>query len=197
MKGKIAEWHDAKGYGFISTEGNSQRVFLHISSVDGTGRRPKVNDSVEFDIRRDNKGRINAKNVVIQGAKELTLPVLFGFSFLVAMAACVVVFDGQWLLIPWYLVLTVFTYVIFAWDKRAAQQNRWRTPENTLHLLALLGGWPGALLAQHQLRHKSKKQPFKAILWLTIALNLLVYSWLFTDSGQILLQHIRMTYLHA
>ena len=66
------------------------------------------------------------------------------------------------------LLLSALTYALYAKDKRAARQELRRTPEQTLHWLALLGGWPGALLAQAQLRHKTQKQPFKTLLWLTI-----------------------------
>ena len=77
---------------------------------------------------------------------------------------------------------------MFAWDKQAAQSGSWRTSENTLHILSLLGGWPGALLAQFQLRHKSRKQPFKFVLWVTIALNIGCFIWLFSESGKNLIQ---------
>lgn len=50
---------------------------------------------------------------------------------------------------------------------------------------ALIGGWPGALIAQNQLRHKSQKQPFKAILWMTIVLNCSAFIWLLTPEGAV------------
>ena len=71
------------------------------------------------------------------------------------------------------LLLSALTYVLYAKDKRAARLDLRRTPEHTLHWLALLGGWPGALMAQAQLRHKTQKQPFKTLLWLTIILHLI------------------------
>ncbi|TOM16502.1 DUF1294 domain-containing protein, partial [Vibrio parahaemolyticus] len=153
-------------------------------------RRPKLNDSVTFEVTKDSKGRLNAENVVIEGVNGFPLTVLFGFSFLVAASASVIVFNGQLLLIPVYLILSTFTYLMFAWDKQAAQNGRWRTPENTLHFLSLIGGWPGALLAQFQLRHKSKKQPFKFMLWVTIALNVSCFVWLLTYSGKNFIQGI-------
>ncbi len=71
------------------------------------------------------------------------------------------------LLIASTLVLSLLSYAVYAADKRAAQQNRRRVPERTLHLLALLGGWPGALLAQQHLRHKTAKPRFLIVFWLT------------------------------
>ena len=44
-------------------------------------------------------------------------------------------------------------------------------PESTLHLLDLACGWPGGLAARHLLRHKTRKQPFRAVFWLTVVAN--------------------------
>jgi uncharacterized membrane protein YsdA (DUF1294 family) len=77
-----------------------------------------------------------------------------------------------------YLVMSVVAYAAYARDKSAARAGRRRTPEKTLHLMALLGGWPGALLAQRRLRHKSSKTAFLAPFWLTVVLNLGALAWL-------------------
>ncbi|NOI98724.1 DUF1294 domain-containing protein [Vibrio kanaloae] len=184
IKGKVIEWNDSKGYGFISSVGDELKVFFHISSVTNRGYRPKLQDSVTFEVTEDNKGRLNAENVIVQGVNGFPFDVLFGFSFLVAATASVIVFNGEKILIPLYIVLSIFTYFMFAWDKQAALSGDWRTPEKTLHMLSLLGGWPGALLAQFQLRHKSRKQPFKFILWVAIILNVCGFLWLFTEQGR-------------
>lgn len=70
-----------------------------------------------------------------------------------------------------YALMSAVTFLAFWRDKRAAAQNRWRTPEATLHLLELLGGWPGALLALRILRHKSSKRSYRLTLWLIIGLH--------------------------
>jgi uncharacterized membrane protein YsdA (DUF1294 family) len=70
-----------------------------------------------------------------------------------------------------YASMSLLTFVVYAMDKAAAQANRWRTAESTLHLLALACGWPGALLAQQWLRHKSAKRAFRAVFWATVVLN--------------------------
>lgn len=77
-----------------------------------------------------------------------------------------------------YAVIASVAFIAYAIDKAAAQGNRWRIPESTLHALALLGGWPGAMLAQTLLRHKSVKKEFRLIFWITVAVNLLVLGWL-------------------
>lgn len=53
-------------------------------------------------------------------------------------------------------------------DKRQAESGGWRTPEATLHLLELLGGWPVAFLAQRTLRHKICKTGYQVGFWLIV-----------------------------
>ncbi len=66
-----------------------------------------------------------------------------------------------WILVAGvYLAMSLVTLAVFWKDKRAAQRGTWRTPEKTLLLLALLGGWPGAMLAMQLLRHKTKTPKF-------------------------------------
>ncbi|MDP3638593.1 MAG: DUF1294 domain-containing protein, partial [Azonexus sp.] len=71
----------------------------------------------------------------------------------------------------------------YALDKSAAQGGRWRTQESTLHLLALIGGWPGALIAQNRLRHKSRKTSFQLVFWMTVLLNCGGLGWLLSTPG--------------
>jgi uncharacterized membrane protein YsdA (DUF1294 family) len=83
-----------------------------------------------------------------------------------------------------YAALSLITYFVYYSDKSAARSGGGRTPENTLHLLGLAGGWPGALLAQQTLRHKSKKESFRATLWVTVLINCGAFIWLLTDQGR-------------
>lgn len=71
----------------------------------------------------------------------------------------------------WVCVLSLATFAVYAWDKRRAMQGGDRAPESSLHLLALLGGWPGALLAQPLLRHKNAKISFQVLFWLIVAVH--------------------------
>ena len=89
----------------------------------------------------------------------------------------------QFLIISLYFIISLLTFLVYAKDKSAAKKGAWRTPESTLHLFALFGGWPGALVAQQTLRHKSKKQPFRFVFWLTVLLNCAGLFWLFTPTG--------------
>jgi uncharacterized membrane protein YsdA (DUF1294 family) len=74
-----------------------------------------------------------------------------------------------------YLGASALTFVAYALDKSAAQRGAWRIAEKNLHLLALAGGWPGALLAQQWLRHKSVKADFRAVFWATVVLNVALF----------------------
>lgn len=81
-----------------------------------------------------------------------------------------------------YLALGLVSYLMYCFDKLAAERGAQRIPENTLHLFDALGGWAGALVAQQQFRHKTIKQPFQAIFWVTVAINL-VGAWWLLHSG--------------
>jgi len=70
-----------------------------------------------------------------------------------------------------YTVMSAVTFVAYWADKSAARHGRGRTSERTLHILALGGGWPGALVAQRVFRHKTRKQPFRGIFWVTVVSN--------------------------
>ena len=71
-----------------------------------------------------------------------------------------------------YAVASVITFFVYGLDKRAARRGGWRTPEATLHLLELLGGFPGAFLAQRLFRHKTRKFGYRIVFWLIVGLHL-------------------------
>lgn len=70
-----------------------------------------------------------------------------------------------------YGLMSLVTFLAYVLDKRAARLGRPRTPENTLHLLELLGGWPGAFVAQRTVRHKNAKAAYQVVFWLIVALH--------------------------
>ena len=82
-----------------------------------------------------------------------------------------------------FVVASLLAYVIYAKDKSAARTGDWRVSENTLHLLALFCGWPGAIIAQQKLRHKTKKLSFQVFFWLTLLINIGVIAWIHTPEG--------------
>jgi len=76
-----------------------------------------------------------------------------------------------------YLLMSACCFASYARDKSAARRGERRTPENTLLVLGLLGGWPGGLLAQQWLRHKTVKQPFRRWFWCSTVVNVIVFVW--------------------
>lgn len=81
-----------------------------------------------------------------------------------------------------YLALiNAATFLTYAYDKHAARKQYRRTPEKTLHLLALLGGSPAAFLAQRTLRHKNQKRSFQVIYWGIALLQAVVLMCLLYD----------------
>lgn len=70
-----------------------------------------------------------------------------------------------------YCGISIATFIAYAADKAAARNGQRRIKEATLHMLALAGGWPGAVAAQRLLRHKSSKPAFQAKFWMTVAGN--------------------------
>ena len=75
--------------------------------------------------------------------------------------------DGR--VLPAYFALISLTgFLIHRSDKRRAQAGEWRIPESTLHLVELLGGWPGAFLAMRRYRHKISKGSYQIIFWFVV-----------------------------
>jgi len=190
-QGKIANWKDDKGFGFITPNGGGNQVFVHIKSFASPQRRPVGNEIVTYELKTDANGRAQAESVAFVGerapsaisSKRRNTPLILAALFLVVVAALASVgklpFPIFWL----YLISSAVAFLAYAFDKSAARNNLWRTQESTLHIFALIGGWPGALAAQRLLRHKSKKQSFQIVFWVTVVLNCGALVWLFSSSG--------------
>jgi uncharacterized membrane protein YsdA (DUF1294 family) len=104
------------------------------------------------------------------------------YAALALFAALFAWFGLPWMLAAAYAVLSLACFIAYAVDKAAARARRQRTPERTLLLLGLAGGWPGAVLAQQWLRHKSAKTAFQVRFWATVAVNcaVLAFIWIWS-----------------
>ncbi|MCP3702998.1 MAG: DUF1294 domain-containing protein [Alteromonas sp.] len=114
----------------------------------------------------------------------LSSSIQIAITYLVLVAVSALFAESSKALLAWYLVIGVVTFFVYAKDKRAAINGNWRVPEKTLHIFSVAGGWLGALIAQDKLRHKTQKQPFRAIYWLTVVINVAAFVWTLTPSGQ-------------
>ncbi len=202
-KGKIVSWNDAKGFGFIAPNSGGRQVFVHIKAFSNRGRRPETDQLVTYVLSTDKRGRPCASNATLAGDRlpHQTKWNPHSLSTFVAPVFLVLIGTAAFasLIPPWvlalYLAASLCTFILYAVDKSAAQKGNWRTPENTLHLFALAGGWPGALLAQQTLRHKSRKQPFRILFWMTVIVNCGVLTWGFTPGGSDALQTLTSSVL--
>lgn len=170
--GRIIEWDAHKGFGFLHD--GTHRVFIHHRDFAEHRKTPERGDIVAFTVGQDVTGRTCAKEAVITSvAGKLGLRDFFLLALLLIAPAFAIhrlteLFPPALLIIA-STVLSIVTYAMYAWDKHQALNNGWRISEKTLHVLALVGGWPGAFLAQRHLRHKTAKLSFRLIFWLTVA----------------------------
>lgn len=184
-KGKLTSWNEEKGFGFITPADGGKRIFVHVTSFLNRGRSPKVGQSATYKVFSDNQRRPCAVQVALPGdtRKRETYSYVIILIFFMIVAGSVAANKIPPLILGLYFVLSLLTFLVYAKDKSAAKKGRWRTPESTLHLFSFFGGWPGALVAQQKLRHKSQKQPFRFIFWLTVLLNCAGLGWLCTPTG--------------
>jgi uncharacterized membrane protein YsdA (DUF1294 family) len=105
-----------------------------------------------------------------------SLVVLAAFALLYTLAALV----GR--VAPWadllYAGASALCGALYAVDKGAARAGRDRIPESMLLSLGLVGGWPGALVAQQLVRHKTAKRSFRLRFWITVVANVAVFAWI-------------------
>ena len=184
--GTLKTWNDDRGFGFLEPSQGGQEIFVHIKSFpSGTGR-PSVGQVLTFEIETGPNGKKQARAVQypvrgkrtpkaklrVESQASWTLPRTLAIpAFLVIYAFVVWRWGFFPLVLLAYVGLSLLAFLVYAFDKSAAVSGRWRTAEKTLHVLSLAGGWPGALLAQQLLRHKSSKPSFVVAFWITVLLN--------------------------
>ena len=198
QQGTLTQWDDAKGYGFITPDGDGGRLFVHARAFGLRAWRPYVGERLSYEAGRNAQGKARAlrvkalqpprqtargasapasKNTGRGGAVLLLIP---AFALLVlAVHLAWPLPHGVW---GGYMAMSLATFIVYAGDKRAARKGQWRVAESTLQGLALFCGWPGALLAQQLLAHKRGKPVFMQIFWGVVALNILGFILLFTPA---------------
>ncbi len=184
--GVVVKFDADRGYGFIrpagALEGENKDVFVHIRNVPGHARL-HPGQRVRYYLIRTEKG-LAAINVEV--GSVLATPylryVLIGLgTAIVLLFFLATVLDRPASLVLWIVMwagaLSISTLGLYGYDKAQAQGGGLRVPELVLHLLAALGGTPGAFLGMRLFRHKTNKPRFQAIFWLIVAAQLGVVVW--------------------
>lgn len=189
FNGTLTTWNDDRGFGFIEPTRGGQALFVHIKAFEGRATRPQIGQIFSFEVELSPDGKKRAKCVqAVQAARlarprrHSNTPAQWGTASLFAIPAFALLYLAVtfiWRVPHWvaglYLAASVVSFVAYAADKSAAVAGRWRVAESTLIFLGLAGGWPGAIVAQQVLRHKSSKAEFRAAFWGSVVLNVCVF----------------------
>lgn len=194
-QGRLVEWFDDKGYGFIQPNDPSKaKVFLHIKDFARPGPRPIVGCALEYLVILDGQGRCRAQQAsyltaaqarhlqgktqaVPEKVEKLQPMQIMITAYLLSLGILSLSGHLAGLILLGILLANGISYLMYAQDKQAAREGKQRVPEQTLHVLSSLGGWPAAWLAQQKFRHKTQKQPFRQIYFATIVLHLMLLGW--------------------
>jgi len=170
-KGTLVRWNNDKGYGFIRPHNKKEDIFFHVKSLPHNQRRPKINDVLMYEVGVDEKQQHYARSAKIKGIVWSRFTVIWlGITLLFGIYMYFVLQQK----LPFhplaiYAGMSLLTIRAYSRDKRAARLGTWRIPERRLHLLEMLGGWPGAFLAQLFYRHKSRKIKYQIVFWMIVA----------------------------
>lgn len=176
-KGKIVHWKVDRGFGFIQPRGGGGDVFLHVGDLRHVGYEPKIGDEVSYSLKQDVHGRPRAARAVIAGV-ALPRRSAHRWADLLALLVPAIFVAGlygmedYWPVLYVYLGMSILAVIAYAQDKQSARAGAWRTPEAALHWIGLLGGWPGAVLAQAIFRHKTRKPSFQFVFWMIVAVHI-------------------------
>lgn len=188
FEGNLKSWDNERGFGFIEPQLGGQDIFVHIKSFERMAHRPDIGLPVSFEIALSSEGKKRADRVQIlrparRGMqKKQKSPAQRGMTTLFAIPLFLVVFTVtafHWEVPRWmaglYGIMSCVCFIAYAIDKAAAVAGRRRISEATLIFLGMTGGWPGAIIAQQVLRHKSTKQTFRASFWGSVVVNVVVF----------------------
>jgi uncharacterized membrane protein YsdA (DUF1294 family)/cold shock CspA family protein len=206
-RGQLATWKDERGFGFIQPADGSKEVFLHISAIKDSTRRPQAGDTIYYQTAVE-AGKIRACNAFSLGARKQPTSLASSdnrsasnttskhpFPILEALLLSLLPLIGSvhfaWVTanpipIAAYLAMSFLTFALYREDKFRAKRGNWRIPEKTLHLCELAGGWLGGFVAQRTLRHKSSKSSYQVVFWGIVILHLAFWvDWLLLGGAMI------------
>ena len=125
--------------------------------------------------RRESAGMREPKGASIRGVKLKLLVLALLCALPLGGSVNLLFSGGSRMPLLAYTVASLVAFGLYWYDKQQARTGQWRTPENVLHGVELLGGWPGALVAQQLFRHKTRKVSYQVFFWLIVALHQVVW----------------------
>lgn len=186
--GVITTWNRDRGFGFIRPDDGAADVFLHVRGVARGMDIPEAGSRVEYELETTPEGKTRARNTMPSGLsardrRRATSPgpraSAFGFVAILAFLVLYLIVAAVWSPPYWapavYIGTSAAAFLVYGIDKAAAREGAWRTSESTLIVLGLIGGWPGAIVAQQLLRHKTRKVSFQTLFWVSVVVNVVVF----------------------
>lgn len=213
LHGTVCYWRDDKGFGFITMD-SGERLFFHIRDFETVPqRRPQQGDLLCFQKALDKHNRHYALALQFVAPQEPVLTTssqpnkatdpgfyqiqhkarCFRYLFFVLLFLSLLAGSFVFTIPLFYLEASLFTYWLYQIDKKLACSGyQSRLPEESLQMFSLIGGWPGAWLAQKRLHHKVHKMPFQREFRFVIYGNSCFLLWLLSEPGSTFLQNMAL-----
>lgn len=193
QSGVLVLWNDSKGFGFVRPDKSGEGDwFVHISVMKkGMERRPVAGDKVLFapDIKFPEKRKLHYLEISgmpygevrpdVHGVMQQPMSVYMRMVVIMPFVLSLYLIWETHNPVPLfsYGFFSVLTMMLYGADKTRSLSGQWRFPEVYFHILQLLGGWPGGLIAQNDFRHKRRKSSYQRIFWMTVAVHAVI--WIF------------------
>ncbi|WP_236899921.1 DUF1294 domain-containing protein [Devosia sp. SL43] len=200
--GELVQWNNKGGFGFVRDEAGHD-YYVHISKLAPDQGRPRLGDTLNFEIAKGRNGRPAAVNVRVSASAPIAAPTMrdvkrmpdgvsrfklglrTGAATIMTLLILWAIGTGQapvWLG-GIYALMGAASALLYRFDKLYALNGSWRVSETNLHVVDLFGGIIGGLSAQEVYRHKTVKPRFVAMTWTiallhTLGLAALAFGWL-------------------
>lgn len=176
IQAQLVDWDDRRGFGFARLPGGTQRVFVHIKSLNPHMPRPQNGDQLELNIVKGRNGRPAAEAVDILGqqtglSSPLSLHLATAAMLLILIQINLMLQNIPMWLTSFYVAFGALAVIAYSWDKKAARIGAWRISETKLHTIDALGGIIAGLLSQHLYSHKLNKRSFQKTTLVIVVLH--------------------------
>jgi uncharacterized membrane protein YsdA (DUF1294 family)/cold shock CspA family protein len=195
--GKIVSWDSSKGCGYAMAKAGGSEIFIESKNIDESHYQVVVGQQITFTIQEAKRGLPTGHEIQFVGNKVHAKSRSW-YSFTWGAILLLLAF-GSWLYLEQIIAVAVFVFYgllsaisfsCYYIDKRAARKDLWRLKESTLQLSALLGGWPGALIAQGVLRHKIRKPLFLFGFYFIVSIHLGLLFFYLSEQGNVMIRSL-------